>query len=91
LGGRRRTLADIGQVDGRNALFDVPWTGPNVVQRRYARELVALAPDVILVNGTTATQALRPTVTPQGGLGEITGDLLHRRTNAARRDLPLSR
>jgi putative tryptophan/tyrosine transport system substrate-binding protein len=55
-----RGLTDLGWVEGRNVRFDVRWAGADVLQqRRYARELVALAPDVILVNGTTATQALR--------------------------------
>jgi putative tryptophan/tyrosine transport system substrate-binding protein len=55
-----RGLVDLGWAEGRNVHFDVRWAGEDLIQqRRYARELVALAPDVILVNGTTATQALR--------------------------------
>jgi putative tryptophan/tyrosine transport system substrate-binding protein len=55
-----KSLTDLGWVEGHNIRLDVRWAGADVAQqRRYARELVALAPDVILVNGTTATQALR--------------------------------
>jgi putative tryptophan/tyrosine transport system substrate-binding protein len=55
-----RGLVDLGWIEGRNLRFDLRWAGPDVGQQsRYARELVALSPDVILVNGTTATQALR--------------------------------
>jgi putative tryptophan/tyrosine transport system substrate-binding protein len=57
-----RALVDLGWVEGRNVRYDVRWAGTDVgQQRRYARELVTLTPDVILVNGTTATQALRDT------------------------------
>jgi ABC transporter substrate binding protein len=55
-----RALVDLGWIEGRNLRFDPRWAGPDVGQQsRYARELVALSPDVILVNATSATQALR--------------------------------
>jgi putative ABC transport system substrate-binding protein len=55
-----RALVDLGWVEGRNVRYEVRWAGTDIGrQRRYARELVTLAPDIILVNGTTATQALR--------------------------------
>jgi putative ABC transport system substrate-binding protein len=55
-----KSLTDLGWVEGHNVRLDVRWAGADIAQQgRYARELVALAPDVILVNGTTATQALR--------------------------------
>jgi ABC-type uncharacterized transport system substrate-binding protein len=58
----RRGLADLGWVEGRNLRIDVRWAGPDVApQQRDARELVALAPDAILVNGTTATRVARDT------------------------------
>src|SRR6266571_3278003 len=58
----RQGLADLGWVEGRNLRIDVRWAGPDVApQQRDARELVALAPDVILVNGTTATRVARDT------------------------------
>jgi putative tryptophan/tyrosine transport system substrate-binding protein len=60
IGESLRRLGELGWVEGRNVHFDVRWAGIDVArQREYARELAALAPDVILVNGTTATQAVR--------------------------------
>jgi putative tryptophan/tyrosine transport system substrate-binding protein len=56
----RQGLADLGWVEGRNIHLDVRWAGADVPrQRSHARELVALAPDVILGANTTPTQALR--------------------------------
>jgi putative ABC transport system substrate-binding protein len=57
----RQGLADLGWVEGRNLRIDLRWGGGQDAarQRAYAHELVALAPDVVLVNSTTATQALR--------------------------------
>ena len=56
----RQSLADFGWVEGRGVRIDVRWAGPDVArQRNYARELVALTPDVLLTNATTTTQALR--------------------------------
>jgi len=54
-----RRLGELGWVEGRNVHFDVRWAGDVARQREYARELVALSPDVILVNGTVAVQAVR--------------------------------
>ena len=56
----RQGLADFGWVKGRNLRNDERWAGPDVVdQRSSARDLVATVPDVIVVNGTAATLALR--------------------------------
>jgi putative ABC transport system substrate-binding protein len=56
----RQGLGDLGWVEGRNLRIDVRWAGSDVArQHSYARELAALAPEVILVNGTSTTQALR--------------------------------
>jgi putative ABC transport system substrate-binding protein len=54
-------LANLGWVEGRNLRLDVRWAGGLDVAHRQsaARELVMFAPDVILVQGTPATQALR--------------------------------
>jgi putative tryptophan/tyrosine transport system substrate-binding protein len=55
-----RSLADLGWVEGHEVRIDVRWAGPDVAQQHvYARELVALTPDLLLTNATTATQALR--------------------------------
>ena len=58
----REGLADLGWIEGRNLRIDVGWAGPYAAaQRSHARDLVALAPEVILASGTIATQALRDT------------------------------
>jgi putative tryptophan/tyrosine transport system substrate-binding protein len=59
IGASLRRLGELGWVEGRNVHFDVRWGIDVARQREYARELAALAPDVILVIGTTAVQAVR--------------------------------
>jgi len=45
----RQVLQDLGWVVGRNVQIDYRWSAGNIDNtRKYARELVALAPDVIL-------------------------------------------
>src|SRR6516225_5939823 len=52
-------LALLGWTDGRNARIDTRWATTNADEiRRHAAELVALAPDVILANGTPAVGPL---------------------------------
>jgi putative tryptophan/tyrosine transport system substrate-binding protein len=54
-----KALAQLGWTDGRNVRIDVRWSGGDPERiRKYAAELVALAPDVILANSTPATGAL---------------------------------
>jgi ABC-type uncharacterized transport system substrate-binding protein len=56
----RQGLADLGWVEGRNLRLDVRWASVDVArQQSHARELVTLRPEVILVNSTPATKALR--------------------------------
>jgi putative tryptophan/tyrosine transport system substrate-binding protein len=53
-------LADLGWVEGRNLRIDARPAGPDLArQQSNARELVALADDVILAVGTPVTKALR--------------------------------
>jgi putative ABC transport system substrate-binding protein len=53
-------LAELGWTDGRNVRTDVRWASGNVDRMRmFARELVGLQPDVILVMSTPATAALQ--------------------------------
>jgi putative ABC transport system substrate-binding protein len=53
-------LKELGWTDGRNVRLDVRWgAGENERTRRYAAELVALAPDVILANASPAVAALQ--------------------------------
>ncbi len=56
----RKGLQELGLSDGGNVRIDVRW-GANVVdlERKYAAELVALAPDVILAAGTQSVAALQ--------------------------------
>src|SRR5437899_3236667 len=52
----RQGLADLGWVEGRNLRIDVRWAGVDIaLQRSHARELVALAPEVILATNTPTT------------------------------------
>ena len=52
-------MADLGRVEGRNLRLEVRWPGPDVLrQQDHARELVALAPEVILATSTATTRAL---------------------------------
>jgi putative tryptophan/tyrosine transport system substrate-binding protein len=55
----RERLQDLGWIDGRNVRIDYRLTGENTERIRMAAgELVALAPDVILVSGNPAVSAL---------------------------------
>ena len=49
----QQVLQQLGWSDGRNVRIDIRW-GENDVERdrKYAAELIALAPDVILAAGT---------------------------------------
>ena len=52
-------LQELGWSVGRNVVVDIRWsTGNNADVRKYAAELVALAPDVILANSSNAVPPL---------------------------------
>ena len=52
-------LTELGWADGRDARLDVRWTTGSVdAARKYAAELVALAPDVVLASGIPAATPL---------------------------------
>ena len=54
-----QTLQQLGWTDGRNVRIDTRWaSGDAELIRRYAAELVALAPDVIFVSGNAAVAPL---------------------------------
>lgn len=54
-------LAEAGWTDGHNIRMEVRWGGGDVNRTRtFAKELVALQPDVILAQGTPGTAALQP-------------------------------
>src|SRR5262245_15495540 len=60
-----QTLQELGWTDGRNVRIEMRWGGGDAERlRRYAAELVALAPDVILTNGSVGvTPVLQATRT----------------------------
>jgi putative ABC transport system substrate-binding protein len=52
-------LRQLGWTDGGNVRIDIRWVSNNVDNgRKYAAELIALAPDVILAGGGLATTSL---------------------------------
>ena len=56
----REALAQAGWNEGGNLAIEWRWSGGDIVRtREYAAELVRLAPDVLLANGTPATAALK--------------------------------
>ena len=53
-------LIDLGWKDGQNIKIEYRWAGGKIeLIRQYSKELVALAPDVILANSTPAVQATK--------------------------------
>ena len=60
----REGLAQLGWREGQNLQIEWRWSGGDIaLTRRYADELVQLAPDVLLGNGTPATVALKQATT----------------------------
>jgi len=56
----REGLAQLGWREGQNLQIEWRWSGGDIaLTRRYADELVQLAPDILLGNGTPATVALK--------------------------------
>jgi putative ABC transport system substrate-binding protein len=56
----QQALGQLGWTIGRNVRIDIRWATTNADRiRAYADELVALAPDVILVSGDSAMPSLR--------------------------------
>ena len=56
----RQGLADLGWAIGRNIHLEYRWAAGDIDRTRaYAAELVALAPEVLVGNGTPALTALR--------------------------------
>jgi ABC-type uncharacterized transport system substrate-binding protein len=55
-----QTLQQLGWTDGRNVRIDIRWAAADANRfRRYAAELVALAPNVILVSSNQGVAALQ--------------------------------
>ena len=58
-----QALAQLGWTDGRNVRIDIRWgAGDAALIRRYAAELLALAPDVIFATGGSTLEPLQPTM-----------------------------
>jgi putative tryptophan/tyrosine transport system substrate-binding protein len=58
--GFTQRLAELGWTEGRNLRMDLRWAAGNADRMRlFAKELVGLQPEVILVIGTPATAALQ--------------------------------
>jgi putative tryptophan/tyrosine transport system substrate-binding protein len=58
--GLTQGLAELGWTDGRNIRIDVRWASANVVRMRtFAKELIDLQPDTIVVNSADATKAMQ--------------------------------
>src|SRR6478672_461422 len=56
----REGLQQLGWAEGRNVRIDVRWGEDDVErERRYAAELIALAPDVVLAAGSVSVAALQ--------------------------------
>ena len=56
----RQGLEDLGWKDGQNIHLEYRWSaGKSELIRQYAEELVALAPSVIIANGTPSVVALK--------------------------------
>src|SRR5258707_6821455 len=60
LAGFTQGLGDLGWSNGSNLRMEVRWGGGDVIRMRtFAKELVALQPDLILSQGTPVTAALQ--------------------------------
>jgi putative ABC transport system substrate-binding protein len=56
----QQRLQQLGWTDGGNVRIDTRWGADDVEsERRYAAELVALAPDIVLASGTLSVTALQ--------------------------------
>src|SRR5215212_8873373 len=60
LSGFMQGLAELGWIDGGNLRTEIRWGSGDVDRiRTFAKELVALRPDVIVAHGTPVTAALQ--------------------------------
>jgi putative tryptophan/tyrosine transport system substrate-binding protein len=55
----REELRNLGWMEGRNSEIDIRWAAADVeLMKRFAKELVALQPELILTSSTAATAAM---------------------------------
>src|SRR5436190_24081956 len=60
IGGFQKGFADLGWKDGQNVGIEYRWAAGRIdLIQKYAEELVAMAPDVILANSTPVVAALQ--------------------------------
>ena len=59
----RETLQKLGWVEGRNIRIDTRWAAEVELMPGFAKELVALQPDLILANNTPTTAAVLQQIT----------------------------
>ena len=53
----RQALGQLGWTEGRNIQFEYRWSGGNAAEtRKFAAELIALAPDVLLTSGAAPSR-----------------------------------
>src|SRR5262249_50040187 len=56
----RQALQQLGWIEGRNVRMDIRWGKDNGdLERKYAKELFELAPDIFLTSGTLGVAALQ--------------------------------
>ena len=56
----KQAMEQLGWSDGRNMRIEIRWGEDDIdLERKYAAELVALSPDLILAAGTLSVAALR--------------------------------
>src|SRR4051794_25528109 len=56
----KEALAMLGWIEGRSVMIDVRWSAGDVTRAAvFAKELVALQPEVIVSNSTPVTSALQ--------------------------------
>ncbi len=60
----KQAMEQLGWSEGRNMQIDIRWGADDIdLERKYAAEIVALNPDVILAGGTVSMTALQPLTT----------------------------
>src|SRR4051794_335842 len=57
----KQALEQLGWSEGRNIQIDIRWGEDDIdLERKFAAELVALGPDLIVAAGTVSMTALKP-------------------------------
>jgi putative ABC transport system substrate-binding protein len=57
----KQSLEKLGWIEGRNIQIDMRWGEDDIdLERKYAAQLIALGPDIVLASGTVSMTALQP-------------------------------